>query len=238
MKHRSPLACIVACVVIAGAAQDASAADASWTGSCRQAGAFVPVDPNRVRPYVPAEFALSGAPGFATLLLTGGDCTQTVPGASSSRFGLVAVAVHDPQGVDPTNFYDLSWVFDAKNLAKFVARHGVASSFADDLSYEESLDRSIARADVGRSPLGRFSVTVRAAIVGPPPVELASRHWHVGRYGRVLSETRHTGFDARMGTGVVQADRGSPLAALLGGTRATGFGMTARFDFETTIAPA
>jgi hypothetical protein len=240
---------LVAVTLIAAAAIPATASAAgpkpsgySYSGSCEQVGAFVPADADAVRRHVPAGWPLYDVGGKAIVLVTGGSCRDAIDGGPQgvdNRFGLVAAASGPPDArLGAGEGYDIWWLHSNPAEVRMFRRAGFYSRGlrSTSVAVRSGLGTLEGVAEVPWSR-SAFTVRVDASAVWAPPFELTSYHWHANSYGLSLLKPHHTGFTVAGGTGEVTAAPGSPLAAMLGATHATGLGMIARFDFSATIGP-
>lgn len=214
----------------------------TYSGRCEQVGAFVPADAGAVREYVPADWPLYEVAGKAILLVTAGSCRDSIAGGPEgieNRFGLVAAASGPP---DPRlgagEGYDIWWTHSDRAHHRMFRRAGFFSRRVRETRVEvsEGLVTVTGEAQVPwrRSP---FNVRVTGAPVWTPPTDLTSYHWHARRTGLSLLKSAHSDFTVAGGSGEVTAAPGTPLARLLGGTRAAGAGAIFRFDFSAAIGP-
>ena len=215
------------------------------SGSCEQPGVILTVPTERVREWVPPGFPIYEVAGRSPLFATGVRCDRhTIDGVTGpNTYGLVSVFSDHPDGLSTSEFghaYDLWWLNSTAAAADAYDRLGFTNELAPAI--HASIGAGAATFDALGAERFPFRVDVRTVPALVPPAGLGATldtyHWHVGPNGRALIDPHHTGMSVRGGLGTVTAPAGSPLARIMGTTRASGPGGTLRFDFTGAYGPA
>ncbi len=207
------------------------------SGTCTQTVVEVLAITDRVRDWVPAGFPIIEAAGRSPMFFTGIRCDpHTVDGISEpTTYGLASVHSTDPDGGfgPELHGYDLWWMSSTPAAAAGYTRLGVTNEL-------------VAQMPINAGPSGGYFDALKASrfpfkvqtktlpLPVPPggvPVDFNTFHWHIGDQGRVLMDPLHSAFTAYGGVGTVTAPAGSPVAELMGTTRATGVAALFRFSF-------
>lgn len=211
---------------------------------CVEPGVIVPVPVERVRPYLPAGFepaSTTGADtGLAEVTIAVADCEQTTVGRARRGRGAISdvgVLVKGPEGEGGTHYYELWQLGSVAAQRQRVKRAGVRGAHVRGL--EASFDEGLVARSSGKAPwsAGSYAIDVTAgAPFGSDTLE--NSWWHEGTAGRIRMDFSFSGLSLVLGEGRVTTDRGSPLAAIIGGTSAEGVGFIARFDYSTVVRTA
>lgn len=246
--HRSVLLAL-ACATCAWAAPPGAAADAgdlkpafSYGGTdCVEPGVTVSVPIDRARaavpePYVPR--SLSGEADRAAVVLVVAKCGaldldgRAVAGRTVVDAGVV---IESPDFSGGAHVYQLWHLSDAPAISERMAEVGVHGGHVGDLAVEDAgagpLERATAAVPWATSP---YDLAVDAAVDGTS--FSTTTWWHRGPRGVVRLRYGFPRASTRTGTGRLTARAGTPLATLIGGTRAEGFGAIGRLDFAGDVA--
>ena len=208
---------------------------------CVEPGVTVSVPVDRARaavpePYVPS--SLSGEADRADVVLLVAECGaldldgRTVAGRTVVDAGVV---IESPDFSGGVHLYQLWHLSDAPAISERMAAVGVRGGHVGDLAVEDAgagpLERATATVPWATSP---FDLAVDAAVSGS--TFATATWWHRGPHGVVRLRYGFPRNSTQTGTGRVNARAGTPLAALIGGTQADGFGAIGRLDFAGTVA--
>lgn len=212
---------------------------------CHEAVALFDVDADRVRPYVPSDYALGtfgvGEPKVAASV-AGLACEKfEVDGQPSApwKMAWLSVQVRPPDRSYFNNY--LIWgPTQNAGLHSRLAGLGLGErGYLGRLSIDSEIGE-LQSSSVMTVPWSYSPHTLRVETAGPFSAPLARGFtiWRSGSHGNVVINGQIANERLQAGTATVTAAPGSPLARIIGSERVTGAALISTFEFTATVGPA